>query len=65
MKGVFVKDADPEIIKNLDGRNLLYKTAEYEHSYPVAGMIPAILCSQHMVWQRLQLLKTCLRIIKD
>ena len=33
-KGVFVKDADPEIIKNLDGRNLLYKTAEYEHSYP-------------------------------
>ncbi|HHV98045.1 MAG TPA: isoleucine--tRNA ligase [Clostridiaceae bacterium] len=33
-KGVFVKDADPEIIKNLDSRNLVYKTVEYEHSYP-------------------------------
>lgn len=33
-KGVFVKDADPEIIKNLDGRNLLYKVVDYEHSYP-------------------------------
>ncbi len=33
-KGVFVKDADPEIIKHLDGRNLLYKTLDYEHSYP-------------------------------
>ncbi|WP_058485580.1 isoleucine--tRNA ligase [Defluviitalea phaphyphila] len=33
-KGVFVKDADPEIIKNLDERNLLYKAADYEHSYP-------------------------------
>ena len=33
-KGVFVKDADPDIIKNLDSRNLVYKTVEYEHSYP-------------------------------
>jgi len=33
-KGVFVKDADPEIIKNLDQRNLLYKKMLYEHSYP-------------------------------
>jgi isoleucyl-tRNA synthetase len=33
-KGVFVKDADPEIIKNLDERNLLYKAMDYEHSYP-------------------------------
>lgn len=33
-KGVFVKDADTEIIKDLDQRNLLYKTADYEHSYP-------------------------------
>jgi len=33
-KDVFVKDADPEIIKNLDGRNLLYKSIDYEHSYP-------------------------------
>lgn len=33
-KGVFVKDADNGIIKNLDGRNLLYKSMDYEHSYP-------------------------------
>jgi len=33
-KGVFVKDADPQIIKNLDERNLLYKSQDYEHSYP-------------------------------
>jgi len=33
-KGVFVKDADPEIIKHLDQRNLIYKTMLYEHSYP-------------------------------
>lgn len=33
-KDVFVKDADPEIIKHLDGRNLLYKAIDYEHSYP-------------------------------
>lgn len=33
-KGMFVKDADPEIIKNLDQRNLLYKKLDYEHSYP-------------------------------
>ncbi len=33
-KGVFAKDADPAIIKNLAERNLLYKELEYEHSYP-------------------------------
>ncbi|NLK96907.1 MAG: isoleucine--tRNA ligase, partial [Epulopiscium sp.] len=33
-KGVFVKDADPQIIKDLDNRNLLYKAQDYEHSYP-------------------------------
>jgi len=33
-KGVFVKDADPEIIKHLEQRNLIYKTLNYEHSYP-------------------------------
>ncbi len=29
-----VKEADPDIIKNLDERGLLYKAQEYEHSYP-------------------------------
>jgi isoleucyl-tRNA synthetase len=28
-KGVFVKDADPQIIQNLDGRNLIYKQVDY------------------------------------
>jgi isoleucyl-tRNA synthetase len=33
-KGMFVKDADPLIMENLDGRNQLYKAVDYEHSYP-------------------------------
>jgi isoleucyl-tRNA synthetase len=33
-KGVFVKDADPQIIQNLDGRNLIYKQVDYQHTYP-------------------------------
>ena len=32
--GEYVKDADPKIIKNLDGRGLLFKAAEYTHQYP-------------------------------
>lgn len=32
--GEYVKDADPKIIENLDGRGLLFKTAEYTHQYP-------------------------------
>ena len=32
--GEYVKDADPMIIKNLDGRGLLFKAAEYTHQYP-------------------------------
>lgn len=30
----FVKDADPEIIKDLESRGLLYKSEAYLHSYP-------------------------------
>ncbi|MGE5614145.1 MAG: isoleucine--tRNA ligase [Bacillota bacterium] len=33
-KGMFVKDTDPLIIKDLESRNLLYKIMDYEHSYP-------------------------------
>ena len=32
--GEYVKDADPQIIKNLDERGLLFKAAEYTHQYP-------------------------------
>jgi isoleucyl-tRNA synthetase len=33
-KGIFVKDADPMIIANLTERGLVYKTFDFEHSYP-------------------------------
>src|SRR3989344_2508882 len=32
--GKFVKDADPEIIKELQNRNLLFKSEKIKHSYP-------------------------------
>ena len=32
--GVFVKEADPAIQKELTGRGLLYKAGTYEHTYP-------------------------------
>ena len=32
--GEYVKDADPKIIENLDGRGLLFKASEYTHQYP-------------------------------
>lgn len=32
--GEYVKDADPKIIENLDGRGLLFKVTEYTHQYP-------------------------------
>ena len=32
--GVFVKDADPLIVKNLDERGLLFHIGKYNHSYP-------------------------------
>ncbi len=43
--GVFVKDADPKIVENLDGRNLLYKLADYEHSYPFCWR-----CDTHLLY---------------
>jgi isoleucyl-tRNA synthetase len=33
-RGVFVKDADPLIIKDLDARGLLFRTEKYTHTYP-------------------------------
>jgi len=32
--GRFVKDVDPEIIEDLKGRGLLYRSIPYEHDYP-------------------------------
>lgn len=33
-KGIFVKDADKEIIKHLTSTQKMYKVLDYEHSYP-------------------------------
>lgn len=33
-KGIFVKDADPSIIEDLDERNRLYREELYTHTYP-------------------------------
>ena len=32
--GLFVKKADPEVLKDLDGRGLLFDALKFEHSYP-------------------------------
>lgn len=32
--GTFCKDADPEILKDLDARGLLFSAPKFEHSYP-------------------------------
>ena len=32
--GLFVKDADPEILKDLDKRGLLFSAPKFEHDYP-------------------------------
>ena len=32
--GMFVKKADPEVLKDLDGRGLLFDAPKFEHSYP-------------------------------
>ncbi len=33
-RGLFVKDADPDIMENLEARGLLYRATETEHVYP-------------------------------
>jgi len=33
-KGIFVKDADPEIITNLKRRGILFRSEKFKHSYP-------------------------------
>ena len=32
--GLFVKKADPEVLKDLDSRGLLFDAPKFEHSYP-------------------------------
>ncbi len=33
-EGMFVKDCDPEVIKSLTAKNLLFSAPKFEHSYP-------------------------------
>jgi isoleucyl-tRNA synthetase len=33
-RGIFVKDADPQIIKDLQTRGLMYRSEKYTHTYP-------------------------------
>ncbi|HRJ75291.1 MAG TPA: class I tRNA ligase family protein, partial [Anaerolineales bacterium] len=33
-RGIFVKDADPQIIKDLETRGLLFRSEKYTHTYP-------------------------------
>ncbi|MBI5953863.1 MAG: isoleucine--tRNA ligase [Chloroflexi bacterium] len=33
-RGIFVKDADPQIIKDLESRGLMYRSEKYTHTYP-------------------------------
>ncbi|MCZ2121357.1 MAG: isoleucine--tRNA ligase [Anaerolineales bacterium] len=33
-RGIFVKDADPQIIKDLDARGLLFSASAFTHTYP-------------------------------
>jgi len=35
VRGIFVKDADPLIVKDLDARGLLIEAEDYEHTYPM------------------------------
>ena len=44
-RGMFVKDAEPFIIKDLQKRNLLYKEELYEHEYPFCWR-----CSTHLLY---------------
>jgi isoleucyl-tRNA synthetase len=33
-RGIFVKDADPQIIKDLEARGLMYRSEKFTHTYP-------------------------------
>jgi len=59
-KGVFVKDADPMIIKHLEGRNLIYKKLDYEHSYPFCWR-----CDTHLLYYAMDTWFVKMTAVKD
>jgi len=59
-KGMFVKDADPLIIKHLEGRNLIYKKMDYEHSYPFCWR-----CDTHLLYYAMDTWFVKMTAVKD
>lgn len=59
-KGMFVKDADPLIIKHLEGRNLIYKKLDYEHSYPFCWR-----CDTHLLYYAMDTWFVKMTAVKD
>ena len=59
-KGMFVKDADPLIIKHLEGRNLIYKKLDYEHSYPFCWR-----CDTHLLYYAMDTWFIKMTAVKD
>ena len=59
-KGMFVKDADPLIIKHLEGRNLIYKKMDYEHSYPFCWR-----CDTHLLYYAMDTWFIKMTAVKD
>ena len=59
-KGMFVKDADPKIIEHLEGRNLIYKKLDYEHSYPFCWR-----CDTHLLYYAMDTWFVKMTAVKD
>lgn len=59
-KGMFVKDADSLIIKHLEGRNLIYKKLDYEHSYPFCWR-----CDTHLLYYAMDTWFVKMTAVKD
>jgi len=59
-KGMFVKDADPLIIKHLEGRNLIYKKMDYEHSYTFCWR-----CDTHLLYYAMDTWFIKMTAVKD
>ena len=52
--GLFVKDADPKVLVDLESRGLLYDAPKFEHDYPFCWRCdtpPAVLCPRELVHQ--------------
>ena len=48
--GVFVKDADKDILRDLKDRKILYKSQKYTHTYSSAGVPHTLLYYGRSSW---------------